>query len=345
MFAVLATLPVALAAQAPIVDYHQHLFSPAAAGLISGGRNTSGISARDLIALLDSAGIQRALVLSVAYTWGKASRAPIENEYKRVKEENDWTAHQVAQYPDRLHAFCSFNPLKPYALQELTRCSKDPQLRFGLKLHFGNSDVDLDNPDNVAQVRKVFEAANGFHMPIVVHMHTSLDMHRKYGAAEARVFLTELLPAAPDVPVQIAHLTGSGGYDPATDSALSVFVDAIARHDARMKNVWFDAAVVVRPDMTADALRQIAARIQQIGVQRVLYGSDAAASPLTYPKAGWAAFQRLPLSEAEFRVIASNVTPYMRGFRELSNVVRSGGLEPRGHVSHRVRAVHAFRTR
>jgi predicted TIM-barrel fold metal-dependent hydrolase len=213
-----------------------------------------------------------------------------------------------------LRAFCSFNPLKSYALRELARCSKDPQLRFGLKLHFGNSDVDLDNPDNVAKVRKVFAAANRLHMPIVVHMHVSVDLHRSYGAAEARVFLNELLPAAPDVPVQIAHLTGSGGYDAATDSALSVFVDAISRYDTRMKNVWFDAAVVVRPDMTADVLARIATRIRQIGVHRVLYGSDAAASPISYPKAGWDLFRRLPLSETEFNIIAGNVTPYMRDF-------------------------------
>ena len=87
------------------------------------------------------------------------------------------------------------------------------------------------------------------------------------------------LPAAPDVPVQIAHLTGSGGYDDATDAAVSVFTDAIAKHDVRMKNVWFDAAVVVRPNSTPDQLKRIAARIRQIGVKRILYGSDAASSP------------------------------------------------------------------
>ncbi len=103
---------------------------------------------------------------------------------------------------------------------------------MGLKLHFGNSDVDLDNPANVAQVRKIFAAANGYRMAIVVHMRTSIDNQRKYGADEARVFLNELLPAAPDVPVQIAHLAGAGGYEAATDSALSVFTDAIAKHDA-----------------------------------------------------------------------------------------------------------------
>ena len=311
---VLLFLPTKQSAEPPVIDYHQHLFSAAAGALVTGNPNSPGISAQNLVALLDSAGIRRALVLSVAYTWGKASRAPIENEYQHVKDENDWTAKQVAQYPDRLRAFCSFNPLKPYALEELARCSKDPQLHYGLKLHFGNSDVDLDNPNDVAQVKKVFKAANGYHMPIVVHLHTSIDKQRKYGADQARVFLNELLAAAPDVPVQIGHLAGAGGYDAASDSALSVFTDAIAKHDSRMKNLWFDTTTVVRPNMSPDELQRIASRIRQIGVRRVLYGSDAAASPLAYPKAGWAAFQQLPLTNAEFRTIANNITPYMHDF-------------------------------
>jgi predicted TIM-barrel fold metal-dependent hydrolase len=116
---------------------------------------------------MDSAGIQQALLLSMAYTWGKASREPVADEYEQVKAENDWTAQQAAQFPDRLRAFCSLNPLKPYALDELARCSSTPLLRRGLKLHFGNSDVDLDNPENVAQVRRVFAAANGYRISSV----------------------------------------------------------------------------------------------------------------------------------------------------------------------------------
>src|SRR4029434_5376587 len=199
---VLSIRPAMQSAQAPVIESHQHLFSPAAAALVTGNPNAPGISARNLVELLDSAGIQRALVLSMAYTWGKASGATVANEYERVKAENDWTAQQVAQYPDRLRAFCSFNPLKPYALDELARCSKDPQLHYGLKLHFGNSDVDLDTPTDVAKVKKVFEAANGYHMPIVVHMHTSIDNQRKYGADEARVFLNILLAVSACVPAQ-----------------------------------------------------------------------------------------------------------------------------------------------
>ena len=55
------------------------------------------------------------------------------------------------------------------------------------------------------------------------------------------MFLGEVLPAAPRVPVQIAHLSGAGVYDdPKIDEALCVFIDAIAEHDQRMADVYFD---------------------------------------------------------------------------------------------------------
>src|SRR5437773_1217832 len=122
----------------PLADYHQHLFSPAVAKLSLGLKS---IDAADLIALLDSAGIRRALVLSVAYQFGNPNKPAVEDEYAQVKAENDWTSEQVARFPDRLRGFCGFNPLRDYALQELARCARDPHLRNGIKLHFGNSDV------------------------------------------------------------------------------------------------------------------------------------------------------------------------------------------------------------
>lgn len=308
----LALLPIPLCSQtAPQADHHQHLFSPAAAALVTGDTTSPGISAQDLIGLLDSAGIRRALVLSVAYTWGSANRT-VENEYEKVKAENDWTSRQVAQYPDRLRAFCSFNPLKTYAMDELARCAKDEQLRRGLKLHFGNSDVDLDNPQNVEMVRKVFRAANARRMPIVVHLHTSISKKRSYGRKEALVFLNKLLPAAPDVPIQIAHLAGAGDYDVTTDAALKVFVEGISRHDPRVRNLWFDVTSVVIAGIAPNKAKLVALRIRQIGLRRVLYGSDAHGGGNPAPREGWAAFRELPLTQMEFRTIAENVAPYMR---------------------------------
>jgi hypothetical protein len=65
----------------------------------------------------------------------------------------------MARYPERLRAFCSFNPLEDYALEELARYARDPVLRRGIKLHLGNSDVQLDNPAHAEQLRRVFRAA------------------------------------------------------------------------------------------------------------------------------------------------------------------------------------------
>ena len=116
-------------------------------------------TAADLIEQLDAAGIKRAVVLSTAYIFEQPSRKA-DHAAEKLKRDNDWTSKQVAQFPDRLVGFCGLNPLKDYALEELARCAADPNLRRGLKLHFGNSVVDYHNPEHIARVRGVFRAAN-----------------------------------------------------------------------------------------------------------------------------------------------------------------------------------------
>lgn len=298
-------------AQTPLVDHHQHLSSPAntlASGAPSGRRLPA--SAQELIAYLDSAGIRRAVVLSVAYQHGSPTRKS-ENEYEDVKAENDWTSRQVALYPDRLRGFCSVNPLKPYALDEIARCAQDPRLRSGLKLHFGNSDVQVHDPNQVVQLQRVFRAANDHGMAIVAHIHANINNKRPYGRAEALIFLNEILPSAPNVTVQIAHLAGAGRYDDMTDSAAAVFAEAIVRHDPHTAHVWFDASGIGIAPLNADQKRRLVERMRQIGLDRILYGSDGAI-PGYGPREYWANFKTLPLTEAELRTIATNVAPYLR---------------------------------
>jgi predicted TIM-barrel fold metal-dependent hydrolase len=301
---------------APVADYHQHLFSPTIAALLGAGPGRSqtmaqAITAGDLVALLDAASIRRALVLSVAYMYGSPARS-VTDEYAKVQAENDWTGAQAALYPDRLRAFCGFNPLKEYAFEEIERCANHPQLCHGIKLHFGNSDVQLDNSAHVDRLRQVFAAANERRMAIVVHLRASISRNRPYGAAQARVFLNELLPLVPDVPGQVAHLAGSGpGYeDPPADSAMAVLAEAVEQGDRRTRRLWFDVAAVADWNLSATAAAGMAQRIRQVGVERILYGSDAAAGGNLRPREAWTAFCRLPLTQDEFQRIASNVAPH-----------------------------------
>jgi len=293
----------------PVVDYHQHLASPA--GLIvqdrafptAAGQPTIG--AADLIELLDDAGIKRAVVLSDAFWFDSKRDEPGPQSYARVRAENDWTAAEIAKFPKRLVGFCSFNPLREYALVELERCSRTRHFT-GVKLHFGTSGVDLKNPIPLAIVRRVFGAANSRRLPIIVHVRAD----QSYGREHAQILLNRVLPMAPDVVVQIAHLWGGGGY---AESALAAYADAVTSRHPATKNLYFDvsdAALVAKG--SPEILNAIAARIRQIGPGRVLYGSDAGGSHPP-PREAWAAFRtQVPLTDEEFQVIAGNRAPYLR---------------------------------
>jgi predicted TIM-barrel fold metal-dependent hydrolase len=260
-------------------------------------------TAEQLIAQLDEAGIQRGAVLSTAYWFGSPIMPKAEgDEYANVRAENDWTVQEVARFPTRLVALCSFNPLKDYALEEIDRCAKLPQVK-GLKLHFGNSSVDVLNPQHLEKVRQVFAAANERRLAIVAHLWTGAE----YGYKQAEVFLSQILPAAPNIPVQIAHFAGGGpGY---TDEALEVFAEALAAKDPRTKNLYFDVATVA-DGQSEETLQVFAQRIRQVGLDRVLYGTDSA--PPT-ARQSWRNFRTtVPLTEEEIRTIAGNVAPYLR---------------------------------
>ena len=286
-----------LAAQ-PAVDHHLHLLRSAIAP-----PQGFALNAADLIRQMDEARVRRGVVLSIAYQFGNPFRPPVASEYERVKEENDWTASQAALYPDRLVAFCGVNPLTDYALQEIDRCAQDSRLHRGLKLHFGNSDVEMDKPSHVAQLRRVFAAANRHRMAIIVHARPNIDHGRPWGERQARIFLESVLPEAKDVVVQIAHLASAGRYeDEGVDKALGVFADAIAAKDPRMKLVYFDVSVVSWESKRETLQRQL----RTVGMDRLLYASD---SP---PLVAWKAFRLLPLSEAELKQIEGNVAPYLR---------------------------------
>ncbi len=307
---------VAAAPGAPAADHHQHLFSPAIIALIDPAPAPDAlreIPVTELIAHLDAAGIRRAAVMSTAYMYGRPSRI-VEDEYAKVKAENDWTGAQAAKYPGRLRAFCGFNPLKDYALAELERCAAHPHLRHGIKMHFGNSDVQLENPAHVARLKDVFRAANRHRMAIAIHLRASISLKRPYGAAQARALLEHLMPEVPDTMVQVAHFSGSGpGYeDPQSNEVMGVFAEAAARKDPNTRRLYFDVASIATPDISPAHARDMVDRIRKVGVDKILYGSDAATPTNMKPREAWAAFRALPLTDAEFKRIAANVAPYLR---------------------------------
>ncbi|HYD52700.1 MAG TPA: amidohydrolase family protein [Gemmatimonadaceae bacterium] len=300
-----ATLRRAPTVPTPRVDYHQHLVSPAFQPLA----RLPARDGRQLLALLDSAGIRRAVVLSVGYTYGDERKA-LPDPDGLTRAENDWTSAQVSASGGRLIGFCGANPLRPAALAELERCLGLPGMT-GIKLHFGNGGVTLRNADHAARLAQLFAMAERRRAPVLVHMRARGGA--SYGAEDARLFIEKLVAVAPSIEIVVAHLGGAGpGYPAQADSVMAVFGEAAERGDARLRNVYFDVATAVTEETTPEQLALVARRIRQVGATRVLYGSDLD-PPGGSIRRGWEIFRdRVPLTEAERRTIAGNVTTFAR---------------------------------
>jgi predicted TIM-barrel fold metal-dependent hydrolase len=283
---------------APYLDAHQHLVSPAFAPIAKLPER----DARKLIAELDAAGIDKAIVLSVGYSFADERKA-LSSPDERTRAENDWTAQQVQGSNGRLIGFCSANPLRDAALAELERCLKLPGM-VGIKQHLGNAGVTLRNPEHLQRMRQLFALAQRLRAPILIHMRARGGTN--YGAEDARLFIDHLLSGAPDVSVIVAHLGSAGpGYGGA-DEVMAVFGEAAKRRDRRLRNVYFDAATNVTEETSPEEAALIAGRLREVGVGRVLYGSDLSPPGGSIAR-GWDIFRtRLPLTAAELRTIARN---------------------------------------
>jgi len=233
-----------------------------------------------IIERLDRAKFNSAWILSNAY-WFGSPLTPRDNEYDAVKKQNDWTAAQAARYPDRLKAFMSVNPLKPYALEEIQRCV-DSKHFAGLKLHFANSKVDLFDTAQVAQLQKVFALANKNRLLMIVHFRSGQEWD---GTANTKILLNELMPHAKDTQVVIAHLAGWGGYDQPMDAALELFAAYFHQDNPDSKNLHMEVSAVlplslnedykpVRSESDWDPIAALNKRITEIGVDHIAFGTD-----------------------------------------------------------------------
>lgn len=305
LLAACATTPVPPRA-APLVDYHQHLVSPAFAPIVAPIPERDGAA---LVRELDAAGIERAVVLSVGYSFADERKALTDPD-RLTREQNDWTSAEVTRNAPRLIGFCSANPLRPVALEELERCLGLPGMT-GIKIHLGNAGITLRDPAHLARMQEVFALAQRRHAPVLIHMRARGGSN--YGAEDAHIFLDKVVPAAPDIEIVVAHLGSSGpGYTPQHDEVMAVFGAAVERNDPRMANLYFDVSSNVTPEITPADAALVAQRIRQVGPGRILYGTDLS-PPGGSIRQGWEIFRtKLPLTPAELQQIANNRTRFAR---------------------------------
>jgi len=79
-----------------------------------------------------------------------------------------------------------------------------------------------------------------------------------------------------------------------------------------MAHVYFDISGVAGVGQWTDKQTLIVQRIREVGISRILFGSDGAFGGGMAPAEALAAYRKLPLTDQEFQTIDSNLTSYMR---------------------------------
>ncbi len=269
-----------------------------------------GINGEMALKLLDQAGMEQAFALSLAYILGQPE-LKVEEEYQAVKRENNFLALEVARHPERLIGFFSVNPLRPYALLEISRCVNLLNVP-GLKLDFYNSGVDLRNEVHLSQVKKVFQHAAELNLPILLNFGGRSD---DFGRKDAEILLYKIIAPLPDLKLQLAHLGGGGGFDTGTREVLQAFTEAFSFNPGlNRERIVLDLSLVLVGEeqaregglspTTPEDHGKILGMARSWGLDQVVFGSSwPYSSPEDYRRQ---IEEKLPLARGELERIMNN---------------------------------------
>ena len=301
-----------------VVDHHMHLRSHAFAEFLAAAMprlpeafreepnpDQPTILADDLIRELDAADIRFGAVFSAAYVYEMPEIQPIvrpDERYEMVRVENDFTAAEVARYPDRLVALCGLNPLMPYASEEATRCKHDLGM-VGVKMHFFNSGVDLRNPDHLTRLRELFIDLEDLNMPVAVHLHTR---HPAFGGEDVTNFIRDVIAVTPQLDLYLLHMAAWGGPGPDKEGVIDAWTRAVTVGElAARENIYFELSASYS---RRDKNELLADMISELGASRVVFGADwdAAIRPV-YGAINF--YTHVPIDESAALDVLDNVAP------------------------------------
>ena len=218
-----------------IIDAHAHL-GPGLRNHGEGSCEFSAVTARELVAALDRAGIDKAIIFAPLYEGGEF----IDPDYRRG---NLAIYEAVQQAPERLIGYGRVCPnLQSDAVREWRRCIDEYRMQ-GLMLH---PDWESFTPNNQRLMWPLAELCAEHGLPITFHSGY-------YPKCQPLLFLP-LAEAFPKVPMFLKHL----GYHYWRDAII------VARH---ADNVYLETA----GNTTSG---EIMAAVREAGAAKVVFGSD-----------------------------------------------------------------------
>lgn len=241
-----------------IIDFHTHIFPPsmrnsraeylrrdATLATLFTDPRAAMASAEELIAAMDRAQVDAAVVLGMGWT-----------DQEVAREANDYLIESAARYPGRLIPFCSVNPAwGKQALIEVERCALAGAKGVG-ELHpdtqgFRLSDIRLMSP--------LIEVIRSLDLILLTHASEPVGHHYPGKGSATPSELMALIEAFPELPLVCAHW---GGGLP--------FYSLMPEVRTALANTYFDTAA--SPLLYSHDLFSLGPRLVDPG--SILLGSD-----------------------------------------------------------------------
>jgi len=298
-------------------DHHIHLLSPA---LIRQWKSIGMTFSREEecytnpMRLIENERIEGAFLISMAHLYVTEEFRTVINgagdQRRWVKAENDFIASCVAKSPRHFVGFFSVSPLSDYAIEEMERCKKNPNLT-GLKLHLPACGVNLADTKHAEQLSVALAWAEENDVPVLMHLSAGerFDLERSFH------FWNNIIRPHSRLELYLAHLGSSGGYNDSSRNILEGFLTLRAR-DAGFaeQKVYFDLSGAIIPIGSDEATptsnercRQLSEQIMRIGVERFLFASDYPVFPIAQSRS--VLLESLSIGTEEKEHLLRNVSP------------------------------------
>lgn len=241
-----------------IIDCHTHIFPPEARedretfckkdeGFSSIYKNpkTRMAGAEDLIASMDEAGVERAVICG--FPWGDPDLCSFHNRY---------LMESTSRYPDRLIAFISILFSDPeWSGKELERRLKDGARGVG-EIAFYRQGMTSKDIECIAPVLTRMEQQG---IPLLLHTNETLGHPYPGKGVTPLERFYELILSFPRLPIILAHW---GGGLP--------FFELMPEVAKAMAQVYYDTAA--SPFLYSGRIYAIVSKI--VGVEKILFGTD-----------------------------------------------------------------------
>ncbi|MBI5301269.1 MAG: amidohydrolase [Chloroflexi bacterium] len=248
-----------------IIDSHTHLFSPeviaqreryaardAFFGALYSGAVARMVGADELIAAMDAAGVDRAVV--AGWCW-QANEICVE--------QNSWLMDIARQYPDRVSVLATVQPnAGADAIRELHRCVEGGVVGVG-ELNADGQGFRLDDPGLMNLARELSDLG----LPLMLHTNEPVGHVYPGKGKLAPAEIYAFVKAFPDLRIVLAHW--GGGFP---------FYELMREVRKIARNVFYDSAA--SPLLYDIGIFRAVTNI--VGSDKILFGSDFPL--LLYPK-------------------------------------------------------------